>query len=337
MIASRLLERLGLSGWEAALAALAAAALLAFLVRLAGELFTRSWARRAGARSHAAVLDAVRRPVTLLLFLVGVRFSLELADLPDHRLAEFAMKSVVVLTVFVAAFAFGAGLIALLQSDASPRLAPMRGFLAGVIRGTVGLLAILIALEAIGVSVTPVLASLGVGSLAVALALQDTLGNFFAGIALLADRPVRVGEWVRVDPDIEGRVSEIGWRTTSILDLQQNLVLVPNGTLAKAVVRNFDRPETGETASVRIVLEHATPIAAALAAVEEAVRPLGGSALVTAIEPAGIQVTATFHVKERSARATERSRALVAVAEALERARLSPARAVFPPTPTPAA
>ena len=223
----------------------------------------------------------------------------------------------------------GAGLIALLSVNTSPRLLPMRGFLAGVIRGTMGVLAFLVALEAVGVSVTPVLASLGVGSLAVALALQDTLGNFFAGIALLADRPVRVGEWVRVEPDIEGRVSEIGWRTTSIVDLNRNLVLVPNGTLARAVVRNYDRPEAAETSSVRIVLEHATPIAAALAAITEAVKPFGGSALVTGIDPAGIEVTATIDVKERGTRASLRSRALTAIAEALERQRLAPARSAL--------
>lgn len=331
MVATGLFERLGLTGWAAGLAALALSASLAFLVRWLAELFTRSWAQRAGTRAHVGFLNAIRRPATLLLFLVGVRFSLELAELPDRHLADFAMKAVVVLTVFVAAFGIGAGLIALLCDSSSERLLPMRGFLTGVIRGTMGVLAVLIALESIGVSVTPVLASLGIGSLAVALALQDTLGNFFGGIVLVTDRPLRVGEWVRVDPDIEGRVAEIGWRTTSIVDLNGNLVIIPNGTLAKAIVRNYDRPEAEETVSLRILVEHGVPAATALAAVEAAVKPLAGGALVTAIEPAGLEITATITVPERASRAAHRSRAFLAIAEALQVAQIPSARAVFPP------
>jgi small-conductance mechanosensitive channel len=93
--------------------------------------------------------------------------------------------------------------------------------------------------DALGLSLAPALTALGVGSLSVALALQDTLSNFFAGIYLLVDRPVRPGDFIRLDGGQEGYVDAIGWRTTRLRTLAPSLVIVPNSTLSKAVITNF--------------------------------------------------------------------------------------------------
>src|SRR5206468_2847039 len=87
--------------------------------------------------------------------------------------------------------------------------------LAGLaVRLLVGALAIITALETLGVPVAPLVTTLGVGSLAVALALQETLANFFAGLYLLADRPVRAGDYIKINDaqGEEGYVESIGWR-----------------------------------------------------------------------------------------------------------------------------
>jgi len=77
----------------------------------------------------------------------------------------------------------------------------------------------------------------------VAMALQETLSNFFAGLYLLTDRPIRAGDFIQLDSGQEGYVLRVGWRSTSIQSLTKNLVVVPNATLAKAVVTNFSHPE----------------------------------------------------------------------------------------------
>jgi len=70
----------------------------------------------------------------------------------------------------------------------------------------------MIVLDSLGISLTPIITTLGVGSLAVAIALQDTLGNFFAGLYLKADRPIETGHYVRLETGHEGFVDRIGWR-----------------------------------------------------------------------------------------------------------------------------
>lgn len=101
----------------------------------------------------------------------------------------------------------------------------------------------MIVLDSLGISLTPIITTLGVSSLAVAIALQDTLGNFFAGLYLKADRPIEMGHYVRLETGQEGFVDRIGWRSTQIRTLQNNIVVVPNNKLAQTIITNFDLPE----------------------------------------------------------------------------------------------
>ena len=87
------------------------------------------------------------------------------------------------------------------------------------------------------------LATLGVGSLVVGLALQDTLGNLFAGIALLFERPFSTGDWIGVG-ELEGRVVNINWRAVHIETRERDLHVVPNSVLGKEAIHNFSRPST---------------------------------------------------------------------------------------------
>ena len=100
----------------------------------------------------------------------------------------------------------------------------------------------MIALDTLGISITPLLASLGVGSVAVALALQDTLSNFFSGVYVLADRPIRVDDNVQLEDGTEGTVTKIGWRSTHIRKLDNNVVVVPNTQIASSKIINYNFP-----------------------------------------------------------------------------------------------
>jgi small-conductance mechanosensitive channel len=81
-----------------------------------------------------------------------------------------------------------------------------------------------------------------VGSLAVALALQSPLANFFAGIQILADKPVQIGQYIRLSSGEEGYVSKIGWRSTTIRALPNNLIVIPNSKMMDAIITNYDLP-----------------------------------------------------------------------------------------------
>ncbi len=116
------------------------------------------------------------------------------------------------------------------------------GFIRGVARIVVIGLGLLVLLDSFGISVTPVLASLGIGSLAVALALQPTLENLFAGIQIVIDKPIQVGHFIKLESGEEGYVHKIGWRSTWIRLLPDNMVIISNKNLVNARVLNYYYP-----------------------------------------------------------------------------------------------
>ncbi|MCY4624791.1 MAG: mechanosensitive ion channel family protein [Chloroflexi bacterium] len=105
------------------------------------------------------------------------------------------------------------------------------------------IIAILLALELVGISVTPLVAGLGIGGLAVALAVQPTLSNFFAGSYLSGDRVISAGDFVELENGFQGYVVDVGWRSTRLRTPYNNLVVVPNSRLADSMLTNYSSPE----------------------------------------------------------------------------------------------
>lgn len=196
-------------------------------------------------RVGEAVLPVVRVPSLFWCLVIGGYGGLEVAELPTRVMGrvELWMQALVIASVTVTA----ANLFALLVEGYARRFAPMAG-VTGLGHTATRLCVLtvggLVVLSSLGVSITPLLTALGVGGLAVALALQDSLANFFAGIHLLADQPVRVGDYIKLDSGTEGYVMDIGWRSTRIRLLANNVVIVPNQVLARAIITNYNLPES---------------------------------------------------------------------------------------------
>ncbi|MDH5662708.1 MAG: mechanosensitive ion channel family protein, partial [Elusimicrobiota bacterium] len=100
------------------------------------------------------------------------------------------------------------------------------------------LIAFLMILRYLNVEITPLVATLGLGGLAVGLALQNTLSNFFAGVHIISDRPINVGDYIEMEGNIAGYVEDIGWRSTRIRTLPNTIVIVPNSKIAESVIVN---------------------------------------------------------------------------------------------------
>ena len=132
----------------------------------------------------------------------------------------------------------------------------MQGFIRIVIMG----LGTLVVLDSMGVSITPIIASLGIGSLAVALALQPTLENFFSGIQLVTDKPVQVGHYIRLESGEEGMVQKIGWRSTWICLPNNNTIVIPNKLLVNSRVTNFFYPNTELAVPVNVTAAYGADI-----------------------------------------------------------------------------
>lgn len=111
---------------------------------------------------------------------------------------------------------------------------------------------VLIVLNSLGIAITPLLTALGVGGLAVALALKDTLANLFSGIQIIASRQLRPGDYVRLEGGFEGIVEDVNWRNTTIRELPNNLIVIPNDKLAQSIFTNYHLPEAELTVSVPV-------------------------------------------------------------------------------------
>jgi small-conductance mechanosensitive channel len=120
---------------------------------------------------------------------------------------------------------------------------------------------VLVALTALDISITPLLTALGVGGLAAALALQDTLSNLFAGIQIIASKTIKPGDYVKLDSGIEGDITDITWRSTSIMSPSNNIVIVPNNKLSSTAVTNLSEPSRDMSVLVPVGVSYTSDLA----------------------------------------------------------------------------
>ena len=137
---------------------------------------------------------------------------------------------------------------------------PITGVTQNITQIVIVVIGLLMILNGLGVSIAPILATLGVGGLAVALALQDTLSNLFAGVYMTVNRQIRVGDYVKLDSGEEGYVTDVGWRTTTIRMLPNNMVLVPNAKLAQTIVTNYNLPDKEMAVLVQVGVDYASDL-----------------------------------------------------------------------------
>ncbi len=216
----------------------------------------RIGARRPDVARFTQFLASITRAGFLLL---AVYTLVEVLTLP-RRYERFGSRLVGALGIAVVFFALSRLVVLYLrrlnQQDAALRRVTEPAVF--VTRIVFGLLAVIIILDNLGIHLTTVWATLGVGSVAVALALQDTLGNLFAGLYILADRPIGLGDYIKLDSGQEGYVVRIGWRSTLMRALANNLIVVPNSTLAKAVIINYSKPEDRMAIGIQVSVTYGT-------------------------------------------------------------------------------
>ncbi len=121
---------------------------------------------------------------------------------------------------------------------------PSTSIILNIVRVIIFLIGLMLVLQVFGITIAPLLTALGVGGLAVALALQETLSNLFAGIQIIASKKIRNNDYVKLDSGHEGYILDITWRNTIIKTFQNNLVVIPNSKLSSAIITNYNFPET---------------------------------------------------------------------------------------------
>lgn len=209
-------------------------------------------------RLDDVLVKRMRLPAQVLVFLVGAHVLLTLRNVQSETVAKVVTIVELLLLAYLVIEAIETALLHYwLGERKKVQVPPVVRHLILVIAYSVAVLSIIGSVT--GVNVAPLLATSTVITVVLGLALQDTLGNLFAGLALSLDKPFQDGEWILVD-GIEGRVEHSGWRSTVLRTFTWDTVIIPNSVLSKQRVQNFDRPHkiTGRNVEALIAL-HATP------------------------------------------------------------------------------
>jgi small-conductance mechanosensitive channel len=176
-----------------------------------------------------------------------------------HTLIEKALFVLGAFSVTTAVAAIASRSVDAYGSIVAPAL-PVTSLTRNMVWFVVAVLGLLVILNGLGLSITPMLTALGVGGLAVALALQEPLGNFFAGLFLTLAGQIRVGDYVKLDSGQEGYVVDFSWRSTRLRMLANNLIVVPNAKLAQAILVNHHLPSEELAVLVQVGVDYSSDL-----------------------------------------------------------------------------
>ncbi len=205
------------------------------------KLFTEK-----GSSNLVAFAKGLRLPATISLFAISMKV---FEQILLHQQVEFnttLIETIAQILLLIALFLFIDNLLVNLirrYSEKNVSFSGSKAILKTITHAIIIALGALMILSTMGISITPLIASLGITSLAVALALQPTLENFFSGVQILIDKPIRVGDFIELDSGEQGFVEKIGWRSTWVKMLPNNIVIIPNSLLSKSKLINYYYPE----------------------------------------------------------------------------------------------
>jgi small-conductance mechanosensitive channel len=217
---------------------------LGYLVRrlLLGAL--SSWYGKTQSRAGLILAESLRGPILIWIVILAVHLALQSSALPARftNWTTDPLRVLFILSLTLMSMRFAGELIRY-HGAQIPGAVPVTTLTQTLAQLSVLIIGVLIVLNQLRISITPILTALGVGGLAVALALQDTLSNLFAGFYVAVARQVRLGDYIKMENGPEGYVTDISWRSTTVQTLGNNLVFVPNSKLAQAIVTNYNLPE----------------------------------------------------------------------------------------------
>ncbi len=222
------------------------------LKRIIAYLFTKSLvkaAEKTRSKMDDLLLKNLKKPAELLVVVAGLYISLIILQLPTKPTNLAQLGQNIVQGLFMFNIAWGCyNMVALLEywlhqwakqteSTLDDHLVP---FIRKTLRVFIVILVFMFLVQNLGYSISGLLASLGLGGLAVALAAKDSLSNIFGSIMILLDRPFVIGDWIKAG-DLEGHVEEIGFRSTRIRTFAKTLITIPNSVLMNMSIDNFSQ------------------------------------------------------------------------------------------------
>ena len=219
----------------------------------------RRWTAGTGSHLDSFLIDSLRAPIMIWSLMLGLDLAIRASEVPgkvaDRIEVALAILWILSLTLMLSGLA---GNIVRFYGGRFAGDLPVTSLTKNLAQIGVLVLGGVSILHYLNISVTPLLTALGVGGLAVALALQDTLSNLFGGFYMSVAGQIRLGDYVRLNSGEEGYISDISWRSTTIRGLANNLIIIPNATMAKAIITNFNLPEKRMAVSIPVGVDYSS-------------------------------------------------------------------------------
>ena len=261
------------------------------------------------------LLDALQRPAKLLALAISTYLALSYSLPPFLLFGQTLEEYLLIAVIIIAAMTLSRTVDAFIkwygQEITPKRKVRAEEEMFPMVRKAITIVlyaaALIIVLDLLGIEIAPFVAGLGIAGLAVALALQESLTNFFAGVYLLADKPVRTGDYIKLSTGEEGYVEEIGWRSTRVKTLKNNIVIIPNSKLAQSMITNYSAPGNEMAILVKVTVAYDSDIDAVESLLKEvskkvvsetpgAVKEFEPIVNVTGFQDSGVEFTLAFRV-----------------------------------------
>lgn len=213
----------------------------------------RRWGSGFKARIDVIMIRSLSAPLMIWSLMLGLYLAARISDLPARHTRRMGEALLILWIISLTLLASRlAGSLITHYGGAIPGAMPVTTLTRNLAQLFVMIVGALVLLNHFRISITPMLTALGVGGLAVALAMQDTLSNLFGGFYVTVAGQVRLGDYIRLSTGEEGYVRDIAWRSTTIRALGNNLIIVPNAKLAQAIVTNYSLPERNLSVAIRV-------------------------------------------------------------------------------------
>jgi small-conductance mechanosensitive channel len=233
-----------------------------YILRLTALRFLKAFRNRFEGLSHNilnTIYKSVKIPSLIWVILLSAHATVYLSKLPQNQI-NLITKVIDLLLIFS---------ITILIANLSTRIVklylqnknlPETGLIFILLQVFIYLIGILIMLSYFGISIMPIITTLGIGGLAIGLALKDTLSNIFSGLYILLEKNIKVGDFIELENGKKGYVMNINWRTTTIKTLSNDVVILPNEKLAQSIVVNFAKPAELTRVALEIPVSYDTDI-----------------------------------------------------------------------------
>jgi small-conductance mechanosensitive channel len=243
---------------------LAAFIALGYIIKFIFNAYIIRFAKKTKTKIDDIIVEAVKIPIIVIPALIGLNIALQpdYVTLPDfiapHISLIFELLIAVIIIFTVAKITSG---LIKYYGVVRPSIKTIVPTVDKIAKALIAFLGFMVILNILGVPVTAPLAAMGIGGIAIAFALQSTLNDFLSGVYIMADRPIRTGDYIELETGQKGYVTDIGWRSTRIRELPNNIIVIPNSKLAGSIVTNYYMPEREMACLVQVGVSYDSDLA----------------------------------------------------------------------------